>query len=71
MGFADLWSRTPTSHFQFKKYFPQFKDRYPQGMFGTSYFDAATRRIYVAMTGHDTVTVAPNDRPTLMVFEVA
>jgi hypothetical protein len=68
---ADLWSRTPTSHFQFKKQFPVFRDRYPQGMFGSSFFDAESRRIYVMIAGHDNVTVAPNDRPTLMVFEVA
>jgi hypothetical protein len=68
---ADLWSRTPTSTFQWKKYAPPMNDRYPQGMLGGSYFDPTTRRIYVMLGGHDEITVAPNHRPVLMVFEVA
>ncbi|MEO7272562.1 MAG: hypothetical protein ABI211_11225 [Vicinamibacterales bacterium] len=68
---ADLWSRTPTSTFQWKKYVPMMNARYPQGMFGDSHFDPATRRIYVMLNGHDTITVAPNARPVILVFEIA
>ena len=51
---------------------PQMNDRYPAAVFGAgAVFDAATRRIYVVLSKHDTVTAAPHPRPVIMVFQVA
>jgi hypothetical protein len=72
-GTASLWSRVPTSTFQWRQYFPQvFWPRYPGGAFGAgAVFDASTRRIYVPMRYQDGVTMPPNGRPAILVFQVA
>jgi len=69
-GQADLWSRRPTDEFQWRSRVPVLNMRYPSGMFGGAVFDPTTRRIYVMLGGHDTVTAPPNARPVMIVFEV-
>ena len=70
-GQADLWSRTPVSTFQWKNYVPQLNSRYPSGFFGNAAFDAANRRVYLMLGGHDFITAPPNARPLIMVFDIA
>jgi hypothetical protein len=67
---ASLWSLTPSNTFEWRKYVPILNPRYPAGMFPGAYFDAATRRVYVAIARHDVITAPPHPRPALMVFEL-
>ncbi len=67
---ANLWSRTPTSTFQWRKYIPALKPRYPSGMWAGSVFDRANRRLYALLARHDDVTAPPNPRPVILVFDV-
>jgi hypothetical protein len=66
---ADLWSRTPTSTFQLKSRGSAFDRRYPAGALTGAAFDSQTRRIYAAIK-QDAITVAPNSRPVIAVFDV-
>lgn len=68
-GAASLWSRVPTSTFQWKSYVPQLNARYGSPMFGGAVFDPSSRRIYVALR-HDFLSMAPHGRPALLVFQV-
>lgn len=72
-GKADLWSRTPAHTFQLRPTIcPQMHARHSAGAIGASAFDAERRRVYLLIGGgYDTITVPPNDRPVLMVFDVA
>jgi hypothetical protein len=70
-GKADLWSRVPTSTFQWKNSVPEMHSRYASGFFNGAAFDAENRRIYVMLSGHDAITAPPNARPVIMVFDVA
>jgi hypothetical protein len=70
-GKADLWSRKPTHTFQLKNYAPQLNSRYASGFFNGAAFDAERRRIYVVLGGQDFLTAPPNQRPVLMVFDIA
>jgi hypothetical protein len=67
---ADLWSRTPTSTFQWRKYVPSLNPRYPSGMWAGSVFDKENRRLYALLARHDEITVPPNPRPVILVFDV-
>jgi hypothetical protein len=67
---ADLWSRTPTSTFQWRKYVPSLNPRYPSGMWAGSVFDKVNRRLYALLSRHDEITVPPNPRPVILVFDV-
>jgi hypothetical protein len=66
---ADLWSRTPASTFQWGKYFPVLNERKPGIWLGAA-FDSENRRIYALVRYFDAVTVGPNSRPAIMVFDV-
>jgi hypothetical protein len=66
---ADLWSRTPTSTFQLKSRAAAFDRRYPAGALSGAAFDGQTRRIYAAIR-QDAITVGPNSRPAIAVFDV-
>jgi len=72
-GKADLWSRTPAHTFQLKSEIaPQMHSRHNAGAIGAAAFDAEKRRVYLLIGGgYDTITAPPNDRPVLMVFDVA
>jgi hypothetical protein len=67
-GSAALWSRVPTSTFQWRSYVPQIEPRYATP-FGGAAFDAASRRLYVVLR-HDRLTYPPHARPVVMVFEI-
>jgi hypothetical protein len=67
---ADLWSRTPTSTFQWQKYFPDVRQRPGSGMWSGAAFDPQTRRIYALVKYHDAITAPPNSRPAIVVFDV-
>jgi hypothetical protein len=67
---ANLWSRTPTSTFQWRKYVPTLKARYAGGMWAGSVFDRANRRVYALMGRQDDVTVPPHERPVILVFDI-
>jgi hypothetical protein len=67
---ADLWSRTPTETFQWRSLAPSLNSRYPSGALSGAAFDAQTRRIYVVLRHHDKISVPPNARPVLAVFDV-
>jgi hypothetical protein len=68
---ADLWSRTPTSTFQWRKYVPALKPRYPSGMWAGSVFDKTNRRLYALLARHDDITAPPSARPVILVFDIA
>ncbi len=68
-GKANLWSLTPKHVMNLPALYPQIKTKYPSAMLGGSYFDAATRQLYILLKAHDTVT-GQHARPVLMVFEV-
>lgn len=79
-GTASLWSRTPTSVFQWKDYSPQFQSpldtrnigRFPSGMFGGgAHFDPSTRRLYTTLRFMDQTSIFGFARPVICVWEVA
>jgi hypothetical protein len=61
-GAASLWSRRPTSAFQWRDYVPSMPLRVNRSFTPGAVFDAPTRRIYVVFT--------PDYHPAMMVFEV-
>jgi hypothetical protein len=50
---------------------PQLKPRYTSGFFNGAAFDPESRRMYVALGGHDQLTVPPHARPVVLVFDIA
>jgi hypothetical protein len=68
---ADVWSRTPTSTFQWHTVVPAMAGRLPSGMWGGAVFDKPSRRLYVVIKGKDNITSPPHSRPMVMVFEIA
>jgi hypothetical protein len=69
-GKAALWSRKPTSTFEWAKRFPGMRDRPGSGMWSGATFDPQTRRIYALVRYHDAITAPPNSRPAIVVFDV-
>ena len=67
---ADLWTRTPTSTFQWRDLIPELDRNYGWTFGSGAYFDPSSRRVYVTLSRHDRVTFPPHPRPVLMVFEV-
>lgn len=69
-GSAALWSRTPTSEFEWAGKLPSANGRIRPGFFSGSVFDPLTKRIYIVLNDVDAVTAPPRARPAIGVFEV-
>jgi hypothetical protein len=66
---ADLWSRVPTSEFEWGKILPEANGPVRPGFWGGSAFDAASRRIYVVLAGADTI-LPGKPRPVIAAFDI-
>lgn len=66
---ADLWSRVPTSEFEWGKILPDANGPVRPGFWGGSGLDVATRRIYAGLPGADTSLPGPA-RPLIAAFDI-
>jgi hypothetical protein len=66
-----LWSRVPTSTWQWHTIVPQIRRRRPSYPFGGAYFEQESKRLYVMYrVGDSDLTIANVGRPALLVFQL-